>query len=75
MKVSKAEGYISDDGNIYKTELDAIENNMYSILRSMEDETSLNIESDLELLHWFKDNKDKLQYILDNSDKINLLLD
>jgi len=75
MKVSKAEGYLSDDGEIFKTELEAIENNMYSILRSMEDETSLHIESDLELLHWFKDNKDKLQYILDNSDKINLLLD
>ena len=48
---------------------------MFSILRSLEDETSTTIDSDLELLHWFKDNKDKLQYILDNSDKINLLLD
>lgn len=75
MKVNKVEGYLSDDGEIFKTELDAIENNMFSILRSMEDEASLGIDSDLELLHWFKDNKDKLQYILDNSDKINLLLD
>ena len=75
MKVNKVEGYLSDDGEIFKTELDAIESNMFSILRSMEDETSLSIDNDLELLHWFKDNKDKLQYILDNSDKINLLLD
>jgi hypothetical protein len=73
MKVSKAEGYISDDGTIFKTEIEAIEDNIYSVLRSIEDETSTTIESDLELIHWFKDNKDKLNYILNNIDKVNLL--
>lgn len=75
MKVSKTEGFVSDDGTIFKTELEAIEDNVISIFRLIEDETSTTIESNVELLHWFKDNKDKLQYILDNSDKINLLLD
>jgi hypothetical protein len=75
MKVNKVEGYLSDDGTIFKTELEAIEDNVISIFRLIEDETSTTIESNVELLHWFKDNKDKLQYILDNSDKINLLLD
>ena len=72
MKVSKTEGYISDDGEIFKTELEAIENNVYTILRLMEDETTISIDTDLSVLTWFKDNKDKVNYILNNIDKLDL---
>lgn len=72
MKVTKAEGYISDDGEIYKTELEAIENNIYTILRLMEDETAITMDNDLSVITWFKDNKDKVNYVLNNIDKLDL---
>jgi hypothetical protein len=73
MKVSKAEGYLSDDGTIYKTESAAIADNLYSIVNSMSEEASIDVNSNIDFLIWVRENKMKVLYILHNVDNVDNL--
>lgn len=68
LKVKKVEAFRSEDGCIWETEKEAIDNNINNCIPSITyDNYSKNKEK---LLEWFRNEKHQVRYVLANIDKI-----
>lgn len=68
LKVKKVEAFRSEDGCIWKTEKDTIENNIENFIPCLNsDNYSINKNR---LLEWFRNEKHQVRYVLANIDKI-----
>lgn len=70
MKVEQVKAFKSDDGCIWETEVEAIDQNIENCIVSLFEISREPSYNDIKL--WIKQNKVKVKYILNNVNKLNL---